>query len=168
MRLRGTQHPRVRRTAGRAAWPEQEAVNKSGCRCARSPWVLTDMASAMKARGRWIGLIGDYDTASSCKAFHIDATGPFLNHGAGLRTHPPPTAEYRGHNIRGSFRPPYNTERQTRCRMTYHGRLEFADGFDARGLLRSMGRFTRYIVCHDQEKQLDGRPLTPITRPYCS
>ena len=30
------------------------------------------MASAMKARGLWLDLLGDYDTALSCKTFHID------------------------------------------------------------------------------------------------
>ncbi len=30
------------------------------------------MASAMTARGLRLDLLGDYDTALSCKAFHID------------------------------------------------------------------------------------------------
>lgn len=117
---RGGSTSRVRRTAGRAAWPEQDAVNKSGCRCARSPWVLTDMASAMKARGQWIGLIGDYDTNSSCNASHIDATGPFHNQGAGLETLHRLPLTIRGHNIRGRFRPPYNTERESATNTMPH------------------------------------------------
>lgn len=39
------------------------------------------MASAMKARGLWFDLLGDNDTALSCKAFHIDDARPFLNYG---------------------------------------------------------------------------------------
>lgn len=81
MRIQVNTTSRVRRTAGRAAWPEQGAVNKSGCMCARSPSVLTNMASAMKARGLWFDLLGDNDTALSCKAFHIDDARPFLNYG---------------------------------------------------------------------------------------
>ena len=38
--------------------------------------VLTNMASAMTARGLRLDLLGDYDTALSCKAFHIDVADP--------------------------------------------------------------------------------------------
>ena len=37
---------------------------------------LTNMASAMTARGLRLDLLGDYDTALSCKAFHIDVADP--------------------------------------------------------------------------------------------
>lgn len=81
---------------------------------------LTDMASAMTARGRWRELIGDYDTSSSCKAFHIDATGPFLNQCAGLRTLHRLLLTIRGRNIRGSFRPSFHTERESATNTMPH------------------------------------------------
>lgn len=37
---------------------------------------LTNMASAMTARGLRLDLLGDYDTALSCKAFHMDVADP--------------------------------------------------------------------------------------------
>ena len=40
MRIQGESTPRVRRTAGRAAWPEQEAVNKSDADGKRTPEYL--------------------------------------------------------------------------------------------------------------------------------
>ena len=44
--------------------------------------VLTNMASTMNARGLWFDLFGDYDTALSCKAFHIDVADPLLDTGS--------------------------------------------------------------------------------------
>lgn len=40
------------------------------------------MASTMNARGLWFDPLGDYNTALSCKAFHIDDADPFFNYGS--------------------------------------------------------------------------------------
>lgn len=44
--------------------------------------VLTNMARAMKARGLRLDVLGDYDTALSCMAFHRDAADPYLENGS--------------------------------------------------------------------------------------
>lgn len=36
----------------------------------------------MTARGLWFDPLGDYNTALSCKAFHIDDADPFFNYGS--------------------------------------------------------------------------------------
>lgn len=77
---------------------------------------LTNMASAMTARGLRLDLLGDYDTALSCKAFHIDVADPYLENGSDYEGFHRLPLKIEG-NVRGRFRPPKSTERKSAIGM---------------------------------------------------
>lgn len=74
MRLRRIQPKSQKNRRTRRSRTEREIRTRADAGVTRrvSVPVLTNMASAMTARGLRLDLLGDHDTAFSCKAFHID------------------------------------------------------------------------------------------------
>ena len=84
MRLRGTQHTESEEQPDGLHGRSRKRSPRADAGMARlvSMSVLTNMARAMKARGLRLDLLGDYDTALSCMAFHRNAANPYLKNGS--------------------------------------------------------------------------------------
>lgn len=167
MRIQGNTTPRVRRTADGLHGRSRERSTREDAGVP-SMSVLTNMASTKNARGLWFDLFGDYDTALSCKAFHIDVADPYLENGSDYEGFHCLPLKIEG-NVRGRLRPPKSTEL---CDRYVADAVPLTIGVcgqadNPQGHSGERDRHPIHRVLRPQRIK-DGPPLTPIMKPYCS